>query len=302
MTLQHFLWWVLLIGVAGSPIFLLLTYFNVPIRRWVRRGCTHLWNNEPPWLVRDVLIALLVLGSVATVQIIADDARSHDDNELAAQRDEHDNKLAVQRDADAQRLENLRFVRDRASATYLVRPFRKLDLQDMNLAGLELRAADFSSADLTLADLTGSNFQSIPIAVPPGHPNRPGSTSSVRPGPIPSVPVSLMVGTNLCGAVLTGTNFDGAWLINANFGTADLRFTMLTNAFLYGADLSHAQLPDASSQFLANVHYDNSTKWPKGFRPPPLRDPETQMIVAFGILKGLQMLYLGGTTVPQCHS
>jgi hypothetical protein len=63
----------------------------------------------------------------------------------------------------ADRLENLRFVRDRSSSTQQDRPFSGIDLTETNLSGLSLARADFKGARLdgarlTLTSLQGSDF------------------------------------------------------------------------------------------------------------------------------------------------
>ena len=119
--------------------------------RWRR-----VWSWEPHWLVRDGALALGIGLLLFGGQWFLDDRR--------AEREE--------------RLENLRFVRERAlieDAERGDRPFAGLDLAGMDLRGLNLQRADLrdnlseakllfadlSSADLTGADLSGADFTDV---------------------------------------------------------------------------------------------------------------------------------------------
>ena len=77
----------------------------------------------------------------------------------------------------------------------------------------------------------------------------------------------------LSGAHLTGAKLQGANLIHAELNRADLR-----DAKLQGSNLSHAKLfganltgADLSGANLTYIYYDDSTRWPEGFTPPPSR-------------------------------
>jgi hypothetical protein len=79
----------------------------------------------------------------------------------------------------------------------------------------------------------------------------------------------------LKGAFLKQTVFfkaslRGTVLRNADLRGANLQEADLTRARLNGADLTGANLRDA---VLDGIEYDDKTKWPEGFRPPPMSTP-----------------------------
>lgn len=262
--------WVFLVCVIAPALIVLIW----PLLRW-------LWAADPEALVRDVIAVALVALLVFLLQWWVDDNRA-----------DRDNQIAERQNFTAQRLENQRFVRERASPHYQVRPFRELDLQDMNIAGLQLISADFSLANLTEAKLGGSDLRSCsnaPIECP----------YSNAPGTLKPFPVSLMAGANLCRATVAGTRFNGAWLIKANFTDVDLSQTDMSNAILYGADLRHAKLPTIPDLF-RNVHHDSETRWPDGFEPPR-QDQAFEGTIARAIFRALEALFLGNVPLPQCE-
>lgn len=210
------------------------------------------------------MVALLIAGLVLVGQKWVDDSRAERDREIAASQDNQ-----------AQRLENLRFVRDRSSIGYQVRPFAGLDLQGMNMAGLRLDGSDFKRSDLSNTDMTSTRLSDISgedvarAIYPSGAPN----------GTVSSIDTDLR-GAKLCGAKLRGTDLVKANLSRVNFGTADLSFAILAAADLSGADLSHANLittvftlPDMevgpNPPLPRGIYYDEATIWPVGFAPPP---------------------------------
>jgi uncharacterized protein YjbI with pentapeptide repeats len=163
----------------------------------------------------------------------------------------------------ATRLENLRFVRQLSSeSNVLARPFSGFDLQGQDLGGLDLRGAQFDGANLQDANLFLSDLTPTPpsamaasrpeIILPPGHP-----------------PWGL---TTLSGANLTGANLSYAYLTDANLIDANLTGANLTGALLSGALLSGANLTGAHLTNLDGVSlsYDEKTRWPAGFKPPPM--------------------------------
>jgi hypothetical protein len=110
----------------------------------------------------------------------------------------------------AERLENLRFVRDVATRESGPMPFRNLNLEDMNLNGLRLPCrddptavksscfykADFtdaklSGAEMRLMDLTGADFTNADL-----------SSADLR-------------GSDLSGAIMTGAEMDDVQLKGA---------------------------------------------------------------------------------------
>ncbi len=238
---------VLIIVIAGVAAVLAVTgglYFLAPRARRFIKG------DHPVWWVRDVLIAVFVVVLVLFGQnylVSASDA--HEQGQDRSQDQGQDQ-------GQDQRIADLNFVRFRSSESYQLRPFRRFDLRDTNLAGLQLKGADFTGANLAGADLTGtvlSEHQGTPEA--PGQPGIPG----VR---------ALLPGVNLCNAVLADVDLRWAFLINANLTGADLSFARLQRAALNGSDLSAATLPSDPS-YLAGIYYDENTIWPEGFQPPP---------------------------------
>jgi uncharacterized protein YjbI with pentapeptide repeats len=73
-------------------------------------------------------------------------------------------------------------------------------------------------------------------------------------------PGGRFAGANLAGAELWCSNFQGADFTGADLAGADLQ-----HAKLQGADFTGAKLTTTK---LKGAHYDASTKFPKGFRPP----------------------------------
>lgn len=282
---------VALIFVFIAPLLLVLIYFcGGPTGKWVKSQ----WQR-PHWFVREVVFTLLVGLAVMTIQKDIDDTRGERDNaiaaqqnerdhQIAAQQNERDHQIAAQQDVNNQRLENTRFVRDRASWEPQVRPFASFDLTGMDLVGLGLAGADLSLANLTDAHLNRVNLGAVdPAQLPPNSLPLNGLSNS-----------SVLMGANLCRAELRSANLKGALLIEANFAEVDLRLTDLAGAVLYGADLSRAKLPPHDSPFLNGVLYDPSTEWPAGYQLPPPSDPMRRL--AFGIIE----ILVGDFATPNC--
>jgi uncharacterized protein YjbI with pentapeptide repeats len=106
-----------------------------------RDGKRRWFSTEPPWWVRDILVAGLVGLILTTLQISRDDHRAADD----------------------QRLSNLSFVRDKTAGPSTSRNFQNIDLEGMNISGLQLASSKFQKADLKgikadQSTLTLSNF------------------------------------------------------------------------------------------------------------------------------------------------
>lgn len=135
----------------------------------------------------------LVVGSILLVnQAWIDDRRS-----------ERETKTAQIMADEADRRENLRFVRERSSEQATDRPFTSMDLIEQNLARLNMAQADFENAQLMRAFMPGVNLESANLRT-----------------------------TGLSGAYLGRAN-----LINADLRGADLRGTILSEAKLDGAVL-----------------------------------------------------------------
>ncbi|WP_286274096.1 pentapeptide repeat-containing protein [Mycobacterium antarcticum] len=226
-----------MVTAIGAPILALTLLFLVPLAGWLR---------SPPWWFRDVVIAGLIATVLLFSQKAVDDERAIRDRDIAATQA-----------SQAERLENLRFVRDRSSGQDQAgfRAFGGFDLTDMNLSGLILRGADFSAADLEGSNLSGTDLSWPRLDLT-------GESRFLNFGTR-----SDLTGANLCHAKLSRATFDFALLTRANMTGADVRGTVLDWADLSGADLSGANLDGAS---MKGVYYDTTTVWPKGFRPPEL--------------------------------
>lgn len=191
--------------------------------------------------------------------------------------------LDDQRSSREERLENLRFVRERSSKDARDRPFRGLDLKGQNLSGLALAGANLDQAELAQALLFGTNLSKATLLMA-------------------NLKDSRMFGVDLSGANLIGANFTGAELYNADLTGADLSMADLTGADLTGADLGSATLESAdlqetrlgsanlaranlaranltgatlTSAFLgggteASACWNASTIWPEGFEGPDM--------------------------------
>jgi uncharacterized protein YjbI with pentapeptide repeats len=115
--------------------------------------------------------------------------------------------------------------------------FTGASMRGADLSVAEMGWAALTGADLTGADLSGANLQHA----------------------------------DLEGAVLREASLAGANLTNALLRSADLRDAVLRNAYLAvtdlsGADLSGADLDGAS---LIGSVWDEDTRWPEGYAPPP---------------------------------
>lgn len=212
------------------------------------------------------------------------------------------NDLDDDRAERAERLENLRFVRETVIATEdrpHLRRFRGIDLRGMAMtrlplgradlvgadrAGAQLQAADLVGALLDRADLSGADLAFADIS----------GADALRT----DLSGANLYSANLSGAILLSADLSGAYLLSANLSwtvmegadlsgadlrSADLRSTILVKANLAGADLSFAMLsektvlrPDGTVEVmptqLTGVYYDDETRWPSRFRPPPSRD------------------------------
>lgn len=159
-----------------------------------------------------------------------------------------------------------------------------------NLAGSKLREADLTGTDLRWADL--ANVQTVGHVVTEQHLRlkRPADLSDAHLDDA-NLSHAIAVGAKLTGAHMSVIDLTGAALRDAdlagatiNFGNltgadlsladltgadlwkADLTGADLSNAVLTGADLTGAQLTRTT---LDSIVYDQHTKWPAGFTPPP---------------------------------
>ena len=261
---------VVLIAVVCLIALIAVLYLAIPpLRRFIRK-------DRPVWWVGDILIAAVVAILVLVGQNYLMSANSRGDE-------------ALSQDPRIQRLEDLRFVRDRSSEAYQPRPFRQFNLAGQNLANLQLKGANLVQADLTGANLAGTDLSSqAPIKATPGSPAVPGISSYLQ-------------GANLCHAVLTGTQLSYTYLVNANLTGVDLTTTTLRGAVLNGADLSEATLPSdpaIKDSLLKGIYYDENTVWPKNFQPPQAGTADRLKFMSVPVN---QALY-GDVARPTCHS
>lgn len=135
------------------------------------------------------------------------------------------------------------------------------------LAGKPARSIDFKGANLARAnfygfDLYGVNFTRTVLA-------RAILEDTMLEEAI--LDGSILTRADLTGAVLDRAklrkaNLTGAYLHGAKFRGADLTGANLTEAYLEGANFTGATLEGAD---LTNIRYNDHTKWPEDFAPPP---------------------------------
>jgi uncharacterized protein YjbI with pentapeptide repeats len=159
-----------------------------------------------------------------------------------------------------QRLENLRFVRERSSPDVdTSRPFRGLDLQEQNLSGLDLPEAKMVSALLEEADLRFIHLQGAQL-----------QRADLREANLTD---SSLYGAKFIGAQLQDAHVVHSFAWNAEFEGADLSGTDFTRTALRAADFRGAKNLDKAR--LQGSCWDRTTKWPEGFEPPPSADPSS---------------------------
>lgn len=110
------------------------------------QGAARKPKDEPHWLIRDGLLALVIGSVLVGAQFYLDGRLSEREQAIEAERSKRD-----------ERLENLRYVRDRADAQANAddhKAFNNLDLTGMNFTGLDLSRGIFWGAVLDKADFT----------------------------------------------------------------------------------------------------------------------------------------------------
>ncbi|AHK35339.1 pentapeptide repeat-containing protein [Rhodococcus opacus] len=210
----------------------------------------------PDTSFRDELRAGLVAGIIVAFASLA--AQAFIDNGRA----DRDRQIAHEQNIRAERLENVRFVRDRSTNPGTARnEFAGFDLSAQNLFALSLDESNFSGAGLHEAILFSTSLNG-----------------------------ALLIQADLSEAVLTNAQLVGANLYDADMKGADLRFADVSNAILgkngfFGADLRGTNFSDTfhppslldsmkPNEVLAlfdvtGACYDEKTIWPKGYTPPP---------------------------------
>lgn len=197
------------------------------------------------------------------------------------------------RDTEAERRENLRFVREQSAGGEAGEvSFRSIDLGERNLSGLGLREAmltdsnlinanlvrvDLSGAQLIRAELSGADLQSATLIGTHFGDARMVNVN-LRNADLTDAHIS---GAHLLGGDLRNATLVNAQLYNADLSGVDLRGADLTGAVfddanLYGANLTGAIIDyktdpvDGRSYFIPHVCYDSFTKWPERLAPPPM--------------------------------
>lgn len=128
------------------------------------------------------------------------------------------------------------------------------DLQEVKLQDADLSGADLSGADLSFSDLKGARLRGANLNrahLQEAHLNR-----------------ADLEAARLFKARLETASLRGANLRKAHLEEADLWIACLEGADLQEANLRKAHLEGAS---LTDIQYDDATRWPDGFTPPPLR-------------------------------
>jgi uncharacterized protein YjbI with pentapeptide repeats len=186
--------------------------------------------REPPWWVRDIILAVLIGAGLLGMQAYVESR--------AADR--------------AERRENLRYVREHTTTGNTL-SFIGIDLREANLSGLVFDNADFTDAQLSDTEWRLSFFE--------GSTNFRGADLTGA-----TFHTSFAEGVSFEGANLSGSLFLDTRLVDASFKYADLRGAEFSGADMRGADLAGKEISDATFE---RVCWDGSTSWPDGFTPPP---------------------------------
>lgn len=136
----------------------------------------------------------------------------------------------------------------------LCRPdyFMSANLAHIELKGISVKKINFRNRDVLISDLSKCNLSGVDLSY------------------------ANLTWVNLNGSVLRRANLSHANLIMAdlansdlrevNLSYADLRGALLERTNLAGSNLSGAQLEQVN---LTNALYNDQTRWPEGFTPPP---------------------------------
>jgi hypothetical protein len=142
---------------------------------------------------------------------------------------------------------------------------RSLDLQRTHLAGADLILANLQraylpEANLQWAALMRANFEGAFLCRA-------------------ELQEAVFAIANLKGADLEGANLQRAILGGANLQGASLKGANLQEAFFGKANLQGANLQNAqglTAEWMPEAIWDETTKWPEGFSPPPRRGKEDE--------------------------
>ncbi len=138
-------------------------------------------------------------------------------------------------------------------------------LKKANLIEAQLIETILTGADLQGADMTGARFIHTYLR------DVRYDDSTIWPNSVRDVLRAWrgdkdLIEAKLHGANLTGANLRVAKLNGAKLPAAKLNGADLTGANLTGANLDFADLTDC---ILEGITYDETTRWPDGFAPPP---------------------------------
>jgi len=175
-------------------------------------GRRNLWWRE---LTVGLLSGTVVAAGSLYSQNLVDDQRSERETVIA------------QRMADeADRRENLRFVRDRSSDETSAKPFSDMDLTGQSLRGLKLNKSDFSGATLGQTYFDGSSLIEGTFV----------NSTLVK---------ASFDGADLTGAKIHFSTATDAHFSRANLTNADVSFTSFANADFRGAELAGSHIYQA---------------------------------------------------------
>jgi hypothetical protein len=221
-------------------------------------------SHEPPWWVRDGVLAL-VIGLILLIgQWVIDDRRS--DREI---------QMSARQSDEAERRDNLRFIRDQSKNEKAVRPFAAMDLRNQTFIGLPMSGADLRSADLTDARLEGADLSDARMTGAKLYDtDLTGAVLSSADLSCSKLDMTIcadfivrvrfgkanMSAAKLVHSFVVASDFGGAKLSQADLTGIDMHQTLLN-----GADLSTANLTDVK---FVDVCYDDETLWPANFKPP----------------------------------
>lgn len=156
-------------------------------------------GDEPVWWFKDGVLVLVLSLMMFGLQWYIDEQRENHTEAAENSRQALSRESDDRRQREDNRLENLRFVRERASTDALAnRPFAFLDLEGQYLGGLELANAEFPQARLSGATMSMSNLVGVDF---------------VR---------AQFVGTDLRKSDLNGADFTNALLVGTDMVGANL--------------------------------------------------------------------------------
>ncbi|MEW6659925.1 MAG: pentapeptide repeat-containing protein [Thermodesulfobacteriota bacterium] len=152
---------------------------------------------------------------------------------------------------------------------------QSLDLRETHLAGLHMEEAKLQGMLFNRANLRNSLF--INANLEGAHLLETDLQKAFLLGC--NLRESVLDRADLRKAYLVNTILQGSLLINANFQEATLDGVDLQGAHFNGAKLNGSDLKGAigiTPEQVANAIWDETTKWPEGFSPPPRPQKEEE--------------------------